>query len=436
MANVDKDPLNVFVIGLDDDHRTDLERIPHPERYHIHALLETDRVVGRTECDVESLLDEARGILDEFDGSVDAILAHWDFPTSVMAPILCAERGLPSPSLESVLRCQHKLWSRIEQQASVPECTPDFCAVNPFAERPFEELTLDYPFWLKPVIGYGSMLGFHVEDRADFDRAIEEARQHVHRLGEPFDQVLRRVERPPEVREVGGCHMIAEALVGGREIAPEGHVHQGRFAAHGLIDMVRDERNESFDRYEYPARVKEEVVSRVFDASARVLERIGFDDGCFNIEFFFDEDQDRLWMVEINPRISQSHSKLFYMVDGCSNHEVAVHVALGERPHFEHGAGSFQHAAKFLYRRPGKQDAKVVDVPDEEDLAKLRERQPDTWVNVRVKPGMRLSELRDQDAYSWLLAELAIGAQSQEELVAKYDEAVEMLPFELEPCDT
>ncbi|MDX1648619.1 MAG: ATP-grasp domain-containing protein [Myxococcota bacterium] len=426
---------NVFVIGLDDAHRADLESIPRPERYRFHALLETDEVVGRQECDVEALLDRAREVLAGFEGSVDAILAHWDFPVSVMAPILCAEHGLPSPSLESVLRCQHKYWSRVEQRAVVPEATPDFCAVDPFADRPIEQLRLDFPFWIKPVIGYGSVLGFRVEDREDFDHAIEEARARIHRLGEPFDQVLRRVERPPEVRDVGGCHLIAEGLVQGREIAPEGHVHRGRFAAHGLIDMVRDDRGESFERYEYPAQVEEAVARRVFEASEKVLGRIGFDDGCFNIEFFFDEDRDRLWMVEINPRISQSHSKLFEKVDGASNHEVAVHVALGEPPRFEHGRGPFRHAAKFLHRRRGKEDAEVVSVPDEEDLAALRERQPGTWVHVLVEPGMRLSELTDQDAYSYVLAELAIGADSRQELEEKYREAVDLLPFELEPCE-
>lgn len=46
---------------------------------------------------------------------------------------------------------------------------------------------------------------------------------------------------------------------------------------------------------------------------------------------------------------------------------------------------------------------------------------------------MRLSELKDQDPYSYVLAELDIGAASTHELNEKFKEATSLLPFELTP---
>jgi hypothetical protein len=44
---------------------------------------------------------------------------------------------------------------------------------------------------------------------------------------------------------------------------------------------------------------------------------------------------------------------------------------------------------------------------------------------------MRLSELRDQDSYSYEIATLFMGADSHEKLLANYREAITMLPFRI-----
>jgi biotin carboxylase len=427
---------NVFILGSDLVHLAHARDIPDAERFAFHELLRAEEVVYLDRYPIDALLDRARAILDAFDGPVDAIIGHWDFPVSVMLPILCAERGLKGPSLQSVLKCEHKYWSRVEQRTVVPECTPAFCAIDPFAERPIDQLRIDFPFWIKPVKAYGSALGFRINDRRDFDRAIEAARKGIRRFGDPFNRILSRVELPEELGGVDGNHLLAEQFVGGREVAPEGYVQNGRFHAHGMIDMVRAPNHKSFLRYEYPSSAPKALRAKAIDAARKVLAQVEFDDGCFNIEFFWDADEDHLWIIEINTRISQSHSYLFRLVDGMSNHEVAIHVALGDRPLFEHGAGRFRHAAKFLHRRFDLADAVVERVPSAEDLACLRARQPHTAVKIALRPGMRLSELKDQEPYSYILAELDIGADSTHDLNVRYREAVDLLPFELKPCAT
>ena len=188
---------NVFVLGSDPAHLAHARDIPDADRFAFHELLRAEELIHLERYPMDELLDRARAILDAFDGPVDAIIGHWDFPVSVMVPILCAERGLKSPSLTSVLKCEHKYWSRLEQRKVVPECTPAFCAIDPFAARPIDQLRVDFPFWLKPVKAYGSALGFRVNDGRDFDRAIEAARKGIRRFGDP-------VQPHPVAREASG----------------------------------------------------------------------------------------------------------------------------------------------------------------------------------------------------------------------------------------
>ncbi|MGM0578000.1 MAG: ATP-grasp domain-containing protein [Myxococcota bacterium] len=424
---------NVFVVGLDTFHARNLERIPDRDRFRFHGLLRAEEIVYQDDYDIDAKLEEAARILRDFDGPVDAIIGHWDFPVSSMVPILAAEFGLLAPTLEAVLKCAHKYWSRIEQARHAPDVTPGFCAVDPFADDPYEQVTLDFPFWMKPVKGYSSTLGFRIGNRKEFDRAIEITRKRIRRFGDAFNTILARADLPPEVAGVDGNHMIVEELCGGLELAPEGYVQHGGFHAHGVIDMIRGPNHKSFQAYRYPSTRPRRLQERTIDSARRVMEGIGFDNGCFNMEFFWNEASDALRIVEINPRISQSHCDLFEKVDGMSNHEVAIHVALGDEPRFEHGGGSFHIAAKFLYRRYDPSDAVCVRVPSASDLARLRDRQPETVVCIQLEEGMRLSELKDQDPYTWVLAELMIGAEDVRGLNRKYEEAKALLPFEFEP---
>ncbi|WP_305907413.1 ATP-grasp domain-containing protein [Methylomarinum sp. Ch1-1] len=426
---------NVFVLGYDERHGPDLLQISDVDRVEFHPLLRSDEVVYQHNYVIDKKLDKARRILRSFSGSVDAIVCHWDFPATSMTAILCEEWGLPSPTLHAVLKCSHKYWSRIEQQKIVPENTPAFCALNPFDESAVASVTLDYPFWIKPIKGYGSMLGFRINGPRDLARALKIVRQKIRRIGDPFNTILIRVDLPPEVEGVDGNCMIAEELIHGHEIAPEGSVQRGRFHAHGMIDMVRDHNHKSFLRYEYPSRAPLAIQQRALEVAEKVLQQIGFDKGCFNMEFFWDKETDKLWIIEINPRISQSHCYQFEKVDGMSNHEIAVHVALGEQPHFQHGKGPYKHAAEFLLRHYSQEDGIVVRAPLDEELEQLKTLQPDTNVRVKVNKGQYLSSLVDQDAYSYVLAEIKVAGQTEHEMLAKYHQALGLLPFEIRPVE-
>ena len=419
---------NIFVIGLDDFHVQFIRQIRHAENHEIHSLLSTEEAVSVERFRFDRMLEIAESRLKNFPGSIDAIIEHWDFPSSTLLPILCGHFGLPSPSLEAILKCEHKYWSRMEQQQVLPEFTPRFAAVDPFDDQALERLDIPFPFWLKPIKSFSSYLGFRIDNRDDFHDAIAQTRAGIRRVGDTFNDVLKYAELPSEIAEVDGNHCIAEAIVSGLQCGVEGYTFKGEPEVHGLIDTVKDVRHWSFTRYEYPSVWPSHIERRMIDASKRLMTHIGFDSGAWCVEFFWREDTDELAIVEINPRISQSHSDQFIKVEGASNHQVLVDIAMGRKPEFGLNAGIYRSAAKFLLRK--YEDTVVTRIPTQEEIAAVQEAFKDSLVVVLVREGMSLSELPHQDSYSFEIANIYLGAQSQRELLEKYRELCQSLHFE------
>lgn len=425
---------NVFVLGLTEFQRQELETIRGAEQYTFHDLIGYEPLVKRNHVNFEALLNQGREELRTFDGSVDAIICHWDFPSSVLAPILAADYGIPAPSLESVLASEHKYWSRLMQAESVPENTPAFASFEPFDDDAavLDDIGMDFPFWIKPVKSFSSQLGFRIDDADQLSHALDKIREGVHDIGDAFDEALAMIDVPPEIAEVSGTGCLAEEIITGVQLAPEGSVFQGTFGVHGMFDMPKDERWESFLSFRYPASAApDDVLDRMAKASERYLQHIGFDNGCFNVEFLWDERTDDLKIIEVNSRISQSHAELFRMVDGVSNHEIAVDIALGREPTLPAGKGEFDAAAKCMILHPD--DGVVCRVPTQAEVDELAEMVPGAKVELGVVPGDRLADLAHQDSYNYRLGHFFVGASDAEELERRRLECLEALHFEFDP---
>ncbi|HJL18553.1 MAG TPA: ATP-grasp domain-containing protein [Sandaracinaceae bacterium LLY-WYZ-13_1] len=421
---------NIFVVAPDEVHWEELQTVSGVgETIQVHPLLRPSDVVHVEDLRVKELLAKARAELDAFGGSVDGIIAQWDFPTTMLVPILCRERGLRSPTLDAVVRCGHKYWSRVAQRKAIPAHTPKFQLIDPFDETVGDRLELEYPFWMKPVKAFSSQLGFRIGSREDLEDAMAKTREEIERLAAPFDRILQEAEVGDEIRAIGGAYCIAEQYLSGLEVAHEGYVQDGEVVFHGTLDMIREE--EVFTHFLWPSSKPDAVIERMEDATRELLTSIGFDDGCFNAEYFWDPDTNDLFIIEVNPRMSQSHAPLAMLVDGCSNHEIAIDIALARRPNFDPNRGRYAVAGKFLERV--RQDGVVKRVPTEVELADLRSRFPSSTICVEVDEGQRLSELLDQDAYSYKYAEVYMGAENREKLLEQHQALLESIPFEIEP---
>jgi biotin carboxylase len=419
---------NIFVLGLEDFTAAKLQALHGAEQYRFLPLLEYRDVKKRHHYPVRELLAKASDQLTRFGGPVDAIIGYWDLPVSTMVPILCAERGLRAPSLESVLKCEHKYWSRLEQQKVIAAAVPAFALVDPFDDEAQRRLELAFPFWLKPVKSFASYLGFKVSDAEELDQAIATIREGIREVAEPFNDVLSLADLPPEIAAIEGHYCMAEEIIGGWQCTVCGYVHEGEAQVYGIVDSVRERDSSSFSHYKYPSSLPAEIQTHLANVSKRVMERIGYDSSTFNIEYFCDLETGTVRLLEMNPRLSQSHVDLFEKVDGQSDLKILVDLALGRGPEFPHREGRFKCAGKFFVRR--HEDALVRRIPDEADRQRLAKAVPGTLANVHVHEGMRLSELTNQDSYSFEVADLFVGADNEDELVGKFHRAADMLAFD------
>jgi biotin carboxylase len=428
---------NIFVVGLDPFNLALLEGLAGAGRYRFHELLSYHEAVRPRSGHIElgALLDLAENRLAAFSGSVDGIIGYWDFPTSVITPILRRRHGLPGPSLEAVAACEHKFWSRVEQQRAIPEFLPRFCAVDPFADDPLSQIDLAFPFWIKPIKAHSSYLGFKIRNAAEFRACLPEIRANIGLFGAPFDAFLAMVEMPAEIAGIGGHHCIAEEIISaGRQCTLEGYAYKGEVTVYGVVDSIRSGKHQScFARYQYPSGLPRRVQDRMIDATRRFLPRIGYDNAPFNVEYYWNSQTDEIRILEVNTRISKSHSPLFMMVDGEPHQKVAIELALGQRPDFPHRQGHHRVAAKFMLRV--FEDGLVEQVPHDEDIRQLKQRFPDALMRVLTEEGTRLAHMPYQDSYSFEIAEIFLGAGSQRELLANYRTALEMLPFRLAPLE-
>ncbi|WP_116040513.1 ATP-grasp domain-containing protein [Amycolatopsis palatopharyngis] len=418
---------NVFVLGLDQDNLETLRDVRGLNTYRFHPLLSVDDLLAAEQLEFDALLTKADEQLRSFDDPINAVVGYWDFPVSSMVPILCARFGLRSASLESVLKCEHKYWSRLEQREVIEE-HPRFGLVDLDDEEP--PAGLRYPLWVKPVKSFSSELAFEVHDVAEFGEAMAQIREGIGRVGEAFDTVLAYVDLPPEIAEAGGQACLAEESVGGRQVTVEGYNTGEEIQVYGVVDSHTYPDSPSFLRYQYPSKLPRSALERMTEISTKVIDRIGLSSVAFNIEYFWDPETDEINLLEVNPRHSQSHARLFDDVDGLPNHQCMVRLALGLDPCLPYRQGPYEVAAKWWARR--FTDGVVRRAPSAREVADVERTIDGTSIHLLAQEGDRLSELPEQDSYSFAYATVHTAAADETELAAKYDRCIEALGFEFD----
>jgi len=423
---------NVFVVGMNKLNAERLKRLRGVEDVEFHPLLTPEAVSETQDFDIPAMLAEAEATLDAFDGSIDAIVGYIDFPVSTMLPILCKKYGTPQASLESLLKCEHKYWSRKVMAEIVPDNTPTFTAFDPFDDNALSkigEADLRFPFFVKPIKSSGSRLGFRIDSPEDFDYAIAALRAEIGQISEPFNYVLDQADLPDDIKAIEAHYCMAERVIGGRQCTVEGYVHNGEVVPYGTVDSIRYPQVLSFFYYLYPSTLPRRIQDQMNEITRKVMTHIGYDNAGFNIEYYWDEVQNKIWLLEINTRIAQSHCDLFEMVDGVSHQQVTVDLGLGQKPDMPQGEGPENVAGEFFYR-VFFGDATISRAPSKAEIEVAAEQVPGTRIVSYVKRGSKLSELPEQDAYSYAVASVWMGAGKQSKLLYNYEQVMKRLNYE------
>jgi hypothetical protein len=418
---------NIAVIGLDDFNLEMLRTVRDAERYNFSGLIDYDQIVNPEKYPVEDFIHDAQYGMDEVPGGLQAIVGHWDFPTTSLLPILRDRAGHATPSLKAALMCENKYGTRLATSEVAPELTPPFALVDPEDDALLDDPPLPYPFWLKPVVAFSSTLGFRVDGREDLRHALREIRNGIGKFAEPFEAFSQRATLGDQRALLRGRYCVAEGIIAGRGCTVEGYVQNGEAHVYGVIDSLRAPGGSSFTGYVYPSNLPDDVLDHMRQKSCELATHIGLDNTPFNIEFLWDEERDDLKLLEVNARISKSHSPLFYLVEGASHHEVAIDVAMGKQPNFPNGGGPYNYSAKFMPRV--YDSARVTRVPGQKDIERLRERFPHAMFKSHVSEGMQLEDLPNQDSYSFELGDLFLGADNYDDLNRYFHEAMHILGY-------
>jgi biotin carboxylase len=425
-------PRTVLTVGVTGHDTHWLGRIHRPERFRYVPLGNFSQAdnpeLCRPRAFVAAAVAEAKRLHEPFHG----VVAFDDYPASLLAAAIAEKLGLPGPSLASIVACNNKAWSRLFQAAVVPQAVPRFQVIDPHRTHRPGDLELDFPFWLKPVKSSMSYLGFRIASFAEFERALALSRAGLQAYSAAFQELMDMV-RPLILSDAANLRadwLIAEELLGGRQCTLDGMMSAGELTLIGVVDSIRLPSRVSFARFDYPSRLRLATQERMKDIARRVLRRIGFDNGLFNIEFFVDERAGEPKIIEINPRFSPQFSDLFEKVDGTLTHQYVVEMATGERPAVTRRRGRHRIAASCVLRVA--RDHIVARAPTARDIARLRSTIPDTHVYVTSKTGERLSEAA-QDSYSYRYGLIHLGARDRRDLKRKLYRAKKLLRFRLKP---
>ena len=290
------------------------------------------------------------------------------------------------------------------------------------------------PVFVKPVKSYLSILARRIESFPDLARAVAEARLRLAPVAHMFDALLGASTLDGNFRAIPGSALLVEDLLSGHQVTLDGYAYGGQVVPLGVVDSFFFPGSLSFERFEYPSRLPPGVQERMAEVTKRVIQHIGLDRTFFDIEFFYREEDDSIWLIEINGRMSSQFAPLYRMVDGIDLYAMQLEMALGRDPGGREVWGPERNrglvSASFVMRT--FENGVVRRIPSAEDVGRLERRFPEAFVEILVREGEKLSdELQDDESYRYGL--VALAAEDRKALLKRYDEAKNFLPFEFTP---
>ena len=369
--------------------------------------------------EILTLIEETIRRYQESD--IDGVTSGVGYPGMPVSGIIADRFHLPGPRTDRVLLCEHKYYSRVAQHALVPEATPGFQLIDPQNMDGVAD-SLSFPLFLKPVKSCFSINADKIVNAESFRRRVGSSL-----LPEGFLKPLNDLLRAYTDFPLNASYLLAESLLAGTQVSLEGYVFDGRVHILGIVDSVMYPGTISFRRFEYPSRLSEDVQRRMSRIAETFINGIGYDNALFNIEFMYNSETDAIHIIEINPKIASQFTDLFEKVDGLSSYAPLLQIALGEEPQFPRRQGDFKVAASCVMRT--FEDRRVLSAPSKAQVDNLLNRFPDARVEIAASAGKLLSDVM-QDGKSFRYGLINIGAESFEELDAKFELCQSLLDFQ------
>jgi biotin carboxylase len=413
--------------------RAQLARSEIREKYSLE-FRGTDEATHEPGFDAVRFLAETIQDLGSRRAEFQGVVGIDDFPACMLAALVAETFGFAAPSFEALFRCQHKYYSRLRQREAAPKATPGFHVVDITQPLVPSEVPLPFPAFVKPVKSYLSILARLVATFQDLLRTIAQAPERLGPVARMFDALVEVSALDGRFRGVPASALLLEELLTGQQVTLDGYAYRDRVVPLGVVDSVFFPGSLSFKRFEYPSRLPPRIQERMGQIAEAVIRGIGLDRTFFNMEFVYRREDDSIWIIEVNGRMSSQFAPLYRMLRGIDLYAMQLDMILGNDPGGRDVWSPAQKpagvSASFVLRR--FEDGQVARIPSDQDLRRLAQRFPDAWVEILVQEGERLSdELQDDESYRYALVNLC--ADDWKELECKYEEAKALLPFSFTP---
>ena len=352
------------------DHR-ELPRLARPGLnflFHDYASTSLEELIcGRGEeldgaADPVAEIARIRAAIGDRD--MAAIVSTDDYPGAALAAVLAEELGLPGPDPKASLICQSKYLSRLAQSRIVPDAVPPFWPID-VAERASLPDGLTFPTFVKPMKSFFSIGAQRIETAAELGE-VKTKWAELDAFFMPLDRLLRRHAGA----EIGTTRLIAEGLIKGVQVTVEGHSYAGEVHILGVVNSIFFPGSLAFSRFDYPSALPEGVQERMADIAGRLMSGLGFDNFMFNIEMMYDAREDRIAVIEINPRMASQFADLYEKVDGTNSYEVLLDLGMGIAPTPKRRQGKYRFAASCVLRT--FEDGVVAALPCEDQTRRDR----------------------------------------------------------------
>ena len=356
---------------------------------------------------------------------LDGVFSSSDYPGATLAGAISQRLGLPGSPPSRLLASSHKYYSRIAQRQAVPDSTPWFQLLDP--ERPRGGVPeLHFPCFVKPVKGAFSVMSQRLDSWEDLEAFLSKpslAEFLVH-----YVFMFNRLVRGLTDFDLDGGYFLAEDLLKGRQVTVEGCATGDSVEILGIVDSVRHARTRSFVRFDYPSSLSRRVQARMREVAVSVVRSLGLKHTLFNIEMMYDLRRDRVFIVELNPRMCGQFADLYEKVDGRSGYDVALALAVGDPVPEKRPRTGFRVAASFPLRI--FEPARVVEAPSAEQIAEIERRFEGTRIWSETAKGDRLEDFETlEDGRSFRYAVVNLAAEDRDSLFRRFEEVTSALDY-------
>lgn len=354
----------------------------------------------------------------------DAVLSSDEYIGAIIAAVVSSKCDLNGFDPSKIVLSQHKYYSRLAQMEHCPEAAVSCQLIDQKLSSNYKS-ELPFPFFVKPVKGTFSLFAKKVNDFAELKKHMAFSWYEwifLKAITRPFNQLLEKNTK----LENDANFFVGEELIEGVQVTVDGFAWKGEVTICGIVDSIMFPDSNIFERFEYPSKLDQRIQERMQDVVKKFIQGIGFQNAQFNVELFYNHQEDSIHIIEINPRLSYQFGDLYENVDGTNTYQILIDLALGSKPAFLKDNGMFKCTASFVLRTfLGK---RLASVPDYEHIKNFNRKYPESNIRVYGKTGTKLSnEMRAIGSYRYGIVN--VGAHSLLDLFSIYEDVVDNLPF-------